>query len=113
MQTDTLKVLRAWPGQPNTRTSALQIGDRFLLLPARQLAILECLYENLGVVVPYARLCAILGLSSDKGKDRHLLRQYINHNSATLEANHLPYVITVAHEVGYALCRVAPQALNG
>jgi DNA-binding response OmpR family regulator len=113
MQLHTLAFLRRWPGQPNARNWALQIDDRLLPASARQLAILECFHENLGTVVSYARLCSILGLPSDEGKDLHLLRQYIKFNSDMLEANRLPHVITVAREAGYALCRIPPRPALG
>jgi DNA-binding winged helix-turn-helix (wHTH) protein len=109
MRLDTLTVLRKWPGQSNVRNWALQIDDRLLPASARQLAIFECLHENLGMVVSYARLCSILGLLSDRGKDRHLLRQYIKLNNDMLEANKLPYVIAVVNDAGYALCRISER----
>jgi DNA-binding winged helix-turn-helix (wHTH) protein len=104
MQVETSTVFAK--GTRPKRTGVLQIDDRVLEASARQLAILECLHENLGTVVSYARLCSILGLTSDERKHLHLLRQYVKFNSDMLEANRLPYVITVAREAGYALCRI-------
>jgi DNA-binding winged helix-turn-helix (wHTH) protein len=107
MQVETSTVFAK--GTRPKRTGVLQIDDQVLEASARQLAILECLHENLGTVVSYARLCSILGLTSDERKHLHLLRQYVKFNSDMLEANRLPYVITVAREAGYALCRILPR----
>jgi hypothetical protein len=73
-----------------------------------QEALLACLQLHSGSVVPYKRLCRILGYKSVRPKELHLLRQYITLVKKTLAARRTSYVVAVAHSVGYALCRVAP-----
>jgi hypothetical protein len=69
--------------------------------------LLACLRENLGRVVPYERLCSCLGHESKRRMPKHLLRQYMTGIKHTLAAHDAPYVLTVAQNVGYALCKVA------
>jgi hypothetical protein len=70
-------------------------------------AVAECLLDNLGRAVSYKRLVAVIGRRSDNSSSRHLLRQYVSVLREMLVADDVPYVITVAQEVGYALCEVA------
>jgi hypothetical protein len=76
--------------------------------PANQLIVFEILYENAGTVVSYARLYSLLRRPSSGGR-YHLLQEYIRRNVEMLERNKLPYVIAVAKQTGYALCRVWPR----
>ena len=72
-----------------------------------QLALLACLLDNLGRVVPYKRLFTVIGRKSDNGYNRHLLRQYMLVLRVMLLANKAPFVIATVHDVGYALCEIA------
>jgi DNA-binding response OmpR family regulator len=102
-----LKILRRWPGQLQSRSWALQVGDRLIPAGANQLTIFKVLYEHSGSVVSYARLYSVLGRPLSRGR-YHLLQEYIRRNVEMLETNKLPYVIAVASKVGYVLCRVLP-----
>jgi DNA-binding response OmpR family regulator len=102
-----LKILRRWPGQLQSRSWALQVGNRLIPAGANQLTIFELLYENSGTVVSYARLYSVLRRPLNRGR-YHLLQEYIRRNVEMLETNKLPYVIAVASKVGYALCSVLP-----
>jgi DNA-binding response OmpR family regulator len=106
-QNNRLKVLRRWAGQPNDRRWVLRVADRLIPAPANQLIVFEILHENLGTVVSYARLYSLLRRPSSAGR-YHLLQEYIRRNVEMLERNKLPYVIAVAKQTGYALCRVLP-----
>ena len=72
-----------------------------------QLALLACLLDNLGRVVPYKRLVTVIGRKSDNWSTRHLLRQYMLVLRVMLLANRAPFVIATVHDVGYALCEMA------
>ena len=72
------------------------------------LAVLARLFDNLGTVVPYEDLCLLIGHKSANSAATHvLLRQYIGWLRGQLIATRAPYVITVAGEVGYGLCKLA------
>jgi DNA-binding response OmpR family regulator len=73
----------------------------------RHVSLLACLRENLGRVVTYERLCSCLGHESKRRTPKHLLRQYMAGIKQMLAAHDAPYVLTVAQNVGYALCKVA------
>jgi DNA-binding XRE family transcriptional regulator len=72
-----------------------------------QLALLASLLDNLGRVVAYKRLFAVIGRKSDNGYNRHLLRQHIFTLREMLLANKAPFVIATVQEIGYALCEIA------
>ena len=73
-----------------------------------------CLFDDLGYVVPYRRLCSAIGRKSTTRSERQLLRQYINLLRDMLLTHKAPYAIAVVHEVGYGLCRIAesPNSLT-
>ena len=73
------------------------------------LAVLARLFDNLGTVIPYEHLCLSIGHKSATSAATHVLRQYIAWLRGTLIANKAPYVIAVAHDVGYSLCRLAGE----
>jgi DNA-binding XRE family transcriptional regulator len=72
-----------------------------------QLALLACLLDNLGRMVPYTRLVTVIGRKSDNGYNRHLLRQYMLVLREILLANKAPFVIATVQDAGYALCEIA------
>jgi hypothetical protein len=63
----------------------------------------------LGTVVPYEDLCLLIGHKSANSAATHVLRQYIGWLRGQLIATRAPYVITVAGEVGYGLCKLAEE----
>ena len=73
------------------------------------LALLARLFDNLGTVVPYKELCLLIGHKSANSAATHVLRQYTAWLRGVLIANKAPYVITVARDVGYGLCRLAEE----
>ena len=73
------------------------------------LAVLARLFDNLGTVIPYTDLCLLIGHKSANSAATHVLRQYTAWLRGALMANKAPYVITVAGEVGYALCKIAEE----
>ena len=73
------------------------------------LALLARLFDNLGTVIPYEQLCLSIGHKSANSADTHVLRQYTAWLRGVLITNKAPYVITVAREVGYALCKIAGE----
>lgn len=97
------------------RRSSIQINKLGLFIngnhisaPPRNVALLACLYANLGRVVPYSQLVMVLGYNpARRDAQKHLLRQYMLSIKSTLSAHKVPYVLTVAHNVGYGLCELA------
>jgi DNA-binding XRE family transcriptional regulator len=74
---------------------------------AKLVALFDCLFADLGYVVPYKRLCSAIGRKSETGSDRHVLRQYIRALRGILVTHKAPYVIALVHEIGYGLCEIA------
>ena len=73
----------------------------------RSVALFACMYANLGRVVPYRRLLMMVGYTASPAAQKHLLRQYMLSIRSTLAAHKVPYVLAVAHKVGYGLCELA------
>jgi DNA-binding XRE family transcriptional regulator len=73
------------------------------------LGLLARLFDNLGTVIPYEQLCLLIGHKSANLASTHVLRQYTAWLRGVLIANKAPYVITVARDVGYGLCRLAEE----
>jgi DNA-binding XRE family transcriptional regulator len=73
------------------------------------LALLARLFDNLGAVVPYKELCLLIGHKSANSAATHVLRQYTAWLRGVLITNKAPYVITVARDVGYGLCKMGGE----
>jgi DNA-binding XRE family transcriptional regulator len=99
-----LEILRAATGE-----LILLINGRHVLGNQTMLALLARLFDNLGTVIPYEQLCLSIGHKSANSAATHVLRQYIARLRDQLIATKAPYVITVAGEVGYALCKIAEE----
>jgi hypothetical protein len=96
------------------RRSNIQINKLGLFIdgyqidaPPRSVALFACLHANLGRVVPYRRLLMMIGYPASPAAQKHLLRQYMLSIKSTLSAHKVPYVLAVAHKVGYGLCELA------
>ena len=94
----------------------VRTGELVLLIDGRHvqgnqtvLALLARLFDNSGTVVPYEDLCLLIGHKSANSAATHVLRQYIGWLRSLLITNKAPYVITVAREVGYGLCKMAGE----
>ena len=85
----------------------LFIDGNHIDAPPRSVALFACLYANLGRVVPYRRLLMMIGYPASPAAQKHLLRQYMLSIKSTLSAHKVPYVLAVAHKVGYGLCELA------
>jgi DNA-binding response OmpR family regulator len=90
---------------------ALYIGERRLEAPPAQIALLTCLHEHQGRIVPYEYLGQLLGYKTVGLQQLHVLRQHMFALKRALAAHEAPYVLAVAHHVGYALCGHIDQAL--
>jgi len=84
---------------------AVFIRERRVKASPAQAALLASLHENPGHVVSYERLGQALGFKSIRMQERNVMRQHIAWIKKTLAAHRAPCLITVAPEVGYALCR--------
>jgi DNA-binding XRE family transcriptional regulator len=80
---------------------------RKLRLNQTHLKLLACLLDNLGRVVPYQRLVSAVGHKSVRLPTLHILRQYTALLRGVLTRNKAPYLLAVAPESGYALCKIA------
>ena len=70
----------------------------------RQTALLACLHENQGHIVPYKQLVRLLGHRSTRLEQMHILRQYAAWITKTLTAHKALCMLAVAPRVGYVLC---------
>jgi Helix-turn-helix/Transcriptional regulatory protein, C terminal len=86
------------------------INGRRLRLNQTLTALLACLVDDLGCVIPYERLCSVIGHKSTRFPDRHVLRQYIRSLRGVLVTHKAPYVIAVVDDFGYGLCEIAVSA---
>ncbi len=73
----------------------------------KQARLLAELYQYLGQVVSYERLCRMLGYQSATSAHVHTIQQYIGSINKMLAEHNAPYVVAVARDLGYALCEVA------
>jgi DNA-binding response OmpR family regulator len=87
----------------------LFINGRHVSAPPTNVKLLAYLHQHLGQAVPMHRLCRLLGFPNMTQADRHILRQYLHWIGRTLAEHGLPYCLTVARNVGYALCQIAPE----
>jgi DNA-binding XRE family transcriptional regulator len=90
-------------------TGELFINGRRVQGNQTMLGLLARLFDNLGTVIPYEQLCLLIGHKSANSAATHVLRQYIGWLRGLLITNKAPYVTTVAHEVGYGLCKMAGE----
>ena len=81
----------------------LFINRRLVQATQTQVALFARLYRSRGRVVPYRELSKIMG---HVGENRPSLWQYIRWIKRLLAEHKLPYVITMALEIGYALCEI-------
>ena len=72
-----------------------------------EVALVACLYMELGRVVPYERLCRVIGHQSSQYRQLHILRQYMQLIRRMLATHKARYFIAVTAGVGYAMCEVA------
>ena len=99
-----LEILRVETGE-----LILLINGRHVLGNQTMLALLARLFDNLGTVIPYEQLCQLIGHKSANSAATHVLRQYIGWLRGLLITNKAPYVITVARDVGYGLCKMGGE----
>jgi hypothetical protein len=103
-----ITIVRPVTGSKGGRNKALLlIKGRSVKVPQSQIALLACLHNELGRVVPYNRLCLAIGHQSTHATQLHILRQHINVVRRIVAAHRLPYVLAVSQKIGYALCEVA------
>jgi DNA-binding response OmpR family regulator len=74
-------------------------------------ALVACLYGHLGQMVPYNQLGPAIGYRRAGSLQRPVLRQYVYVVERLLAKHKAPYVITVARDVGYALCPIARRTI--
>jgi DNA-binding response OmpR family regulator len=72
-----------------------------------EVALVACLYKELGRVVPYERLCRVIGHQSSQYRQLHILRQYMQLIRRMLATHKARCFIAVSAGVGYAPCEVA------
>jgi len=85
----------------------LFINGNSVKAPRAQVALVACLYSELGCVVPYERLCRVIGHQSSRDRQMHILRQHMLLVRRMLATHKARCFLAVAPDVGYALCEVA------
>jgi DNA-binding response OmpR family regulator len=88
------------------RRPLLFLNGRHVPARSKEIALLACLYENKGRMVPYSHLCRIIGHKASRASDRHILRQYMSWIKRTLKVHKVPLVLAAARDVGYVLCEI-------
>jgi len=78
---------------------------------AHERAILVCLHENAGFIVPYETLCTALGYATVTAKERHAVHQHVMTLRRLLSEHEVPYVVAGIDDVGYALVRAREKEL--
>lgn len=96
------------PGPRHVRSAPLlRLNGRSVRAPRAHVALLACLFNDLGHVVPYERLCAAIGHHTVQDTQLHILRQHMGLIRRMLNAHKVHYVVAVAHGIGYALCEMS------
>lgn len=85
--------------------SPVSLGGHEVLARPRERAILLCLHENVGLLVPYETLGAALGHGIVTAKEKHALHQHIMTLRRLLSEREVPYAVAGIDGVGYALVR--------
>jgi DNA-binding response OmpR family regulator len=93
--------------QDGSSNLALFINDRSVTRSRTRIALFHLLWKNNGRVIPYKRLCLVIGHSRTGRRQLHLLRQYIRWIKGTLATQGVPYLVATSPGIGYALCEVA------
>jgi DNA-binding response OmpR family regulator len=87
-------------------TPILQINGNPVRAAQAQVTLLACLCSELGCVVPYERLCRVIGHQSTHQRHMHTLRQQMVLVRRLLITHKARCFLAVAAGVGYALCEV-------
>jgi DNA-binding response OmpR family regulator len=90
--------------QDGAVATPISINGRWVKMSDRAAALLACLQNHPGRVVPYRRMAEILGLRTMRSAELRILRQYVMEVKRALAASRSPYVLAVAAGVGHALC---------
>jgi hypothetical protein len=88
-------------------TPLLRVNGNLVTAQRAQRALLACLYDELGSVVPYKRLCRVIGHRRCGEKQIRILRQQMMLVRRLLTKHETRYILAIAGGVGYALCKVA------
>ena len=108
------------PKKPRPSPPGLEIragnGELILFINGRRvqgnqtmLAVLASLFDNLGTVIPYEDLCLLIGHKSANSAATHVLRFVCNQHASEPRYVLSPYTITLAHRIGYGLCKMAGE----
>jgi DNA-binding winged helix-turn-helix (wHTH) protein len=89
----------------SARTPVVLDDGHDVMARPHERAILVCLHENVGFLVPYETLCAALGHETATAKERHALHQHIMTLRRLLSEHEIPYAVAGVDGVGYTLVR--------
>lgn len=90
----------------SARTPVVLDDGYAVLARPQERAILVCLHEAVGFLVPYEKLCAVLGYGTASAKERHAMHQHIMTLRRLLSEHQVPYAVAGIDGVGYTLCAV-------
>jgi hypothetical protein len=99
-----IKIIRERDKRRGNERLALFIKERKVKTFPSRVALLACLHENQGYIVPYQQLGIILGYKTMQDRHRHTLRQHMLWIKRTLTAYKALCILAVAPNVGYVLC---------
>lgn len=98
-------MLRREKFRRSARTRVALDDEHEVMARPQERAILLCLQENVGFLVPYETLCAVLGYGTASAKERHALHQHIMSLRRLLSEHKVPYAVAGIEGVGYTLVR--------
>ena len=98
-------VVRREKFRRSARTPVVLDDGHEVMARPHERAILVCLHENAGFLVPYETLCATLGHGTATAKERHALHQHIMTLRRLLSEHEAPYAVAGVDGVGYTLVR--------
>ena len=72
-----IEIIKGKNGTSRETKLVLFINGRWVKAPQPQIALLACLYREIGYLVPYETLCSVIGHREATKKQKHILRQYM------------------------------------
>jgi hypothetical protein len=99
-----IEIIRGNNGITRETKLVLFINGRWAKAPRSAIALLSCLHDEIGYLVPYERLCSIIGHEEATTKQKHVLRQYMTAIKRVLEEHKAGCAVAVVDGAGYVLC---------
>ena len=99
-----IEIIRGNNGIRRETKLVLFINGRWAKAPRSAVALLACLHDEIGYLVPYETLCSIIGHEEATKKQKHVLRQHMIAIKRVLEEHQAGCAVAVVDGAGYVLC---------